>query len=72
MAEGVVLKMKFDTMSGSRTWSFKNAKSNASVSDIKALGNAMIQNAPFFTAQPVKLADARVVTTTENVYDLDS
>lgn len=72
MAESTTLKMKFDTMSGSRTWSFKNAKAAATVQQVKNLGAAMVTAGDFFSAQPVRLVDARIVTTTESAYDLDS
>lgn len=72
MAEGTTLKLKFDTMSGSRTWAFKNAKASATKEQVKALGNAMVTAGDFFSAQPVRLVDARIVTTTESAYDLDS
>lgn len=72
MATGVVLKLKFDTMSGSRTWNFATAKSTATLSDVRGLANTMISNASLFEYQPVRLADARIQTTTENVFDLDS
>lgn len=72
MAAGTSLKMKFDTMSGSKTWTFKYAKSGATLANIKALGAAMIANGTILENQPVRLTDARTVTTSENVYDLDS
>lgn len=72
MAESTTLKLKFDTMSGSRTWSFKYAKASATTEQVKNLGNVMVQNGEFFSSQPVRLVDARIVTTTESAYDLDS
>lgn len=72
MAESTVLKLKFDTMSGSRTWSFKHAKASTTLANIRSLAETMIEEADFFQFQPVKLADARIVTTTEEVYDLDN
>lgn len=72
MADSQTLKMKFDTMSGSRTWSFKNADASATLEQIKTLGSTMISNASLFEYQPVKLTEARIVTVTESTYDLDS
>lgn len=72
MAESQTLKLKFDTMSGAKTWSFKNADSSATLEQIKTLGSTMIANASLFDYQPVKLTDARIVTVTESSYDLDS
>lgn len=73
MAVTTVLKMKFDTMRGSKTWSFKYAKSASSIAsaDVKALGQAMITNGSIYRYHPTALTDARVVTTTEDVFDLD-
>lgn len=68
----VTLKMKFDTMSGSSTWSFKNAKQTATLANVRALAQAMIDNGSVYQKQPVRLTEAKVVTTTEQVYDLDS
>lgn len=72
MAEGTSLKMKFDTMSGSKTWTFKNAKVSATAEQVKNLGAVMVAAGDFFSSQPVRLVDARIVTTTESAYDLDS
>lgn len=72
MAEGTRLQLTFDTMSGSRTWSFNYAKASASTALVKAVGQAMITNGSIFSAPPVKLRSAKTVVTTENVYDLDS
>ncbi len=72
MAESTKLKLKFDTMSGSRTWTFNDAKASATTEQVKALGSTMIANAQLFTSQPVKLTDARIVETTESAYDLES
>ena len=70
MAEGTTLKLKFDTMSGSKTWTFKNAKASATAAQVKNLGSVMVASGDFFTAQPIRLVDARIVTTTESAYDL--
>lgn len=72
MAAGTKLQLKFDTMSGSRTWTFNYAKSGATAASVKALGAAMIANGTILTYQPVRLTEAKTVTTSENVYDLDS
>lgn len=70
MAEGTSLKLKFDTMSGSRTWTFRRAKPSAGLANIKALGQAMIDNGEIYESRPVTLVSAIEVTTSENVYDL--
>ncbi len=72
MAAGTKLQLRFDTMSGSRTWTFNYAKSGPTAVQVKALGAAMISNGSILSDQPVRLTEAKTVTTTENVYDLDS
>lgn len=72
MADGVVLKMKFDTMSGSKTWSFKYANPSATATIVKNLATAMIENGSILQYSPVRLADARLVVTSETVYSIDS
>ena len=70
MAEGTRLQLTFDTMSGSKTWSFNYAKPSASVDVIKAVGQAMVTNGSIFENVPISLRSAKTVTTSENVYDL--
>ena len=70
MASGVVLKMKFDTMRGSRTWTFKNASPSATTQQVKTLGQAMIDNGSVYETVPVTLVSAVQVTTSESAYDL--
>lgn len=72
MASGTRLQLTFDTMSGSRTWSFNYAKPSATAQVVKAVGQAMIDNGSIFSSPPVKLRSAKTVTTSENVYDLNS
>lgn len=70
MASGVALKMKFDTMRGSRTWTYNNANTQATAVQVKALGQAMITNGSIYEAVPVKLVSAVQVTTSEMQYDV--
>ncbi len=72
MASGTSLKLKFDTMSGSKTWTFANAKASTTTQAVKTLGATMIANASLFEFQPVTLREARLVTTTEDAFDLDA
>lgn len=72
MAEGVRLQLTFDTMAGSRTWSFNYAKPSSGLVNVKALGQAMIENGSIFTNVPTRLTAAKEVVTSENVYDIDS
>lgn len=70
MATGTQLKLTFDTLSGSKTWTFKYAKPNATLANIKSLGGAMITNGDIYPEPPLVLKSAKTVTTTENEYDL--
>lgn len=70
MAGGTNLKLKFDTMSGSKTWTFKYAKPSAGSANVKALAQAMITNGSIYDTVPIAIREIKEVTTTENVYDL--
>lgn len=70
MATGTVLKLQFDTMSGSKTWSFKYAKPNAGLQTVKTLAQTMITNGSIYETPPVVCRDIREVTTNETVYDI--
>lgn len=70
MAEGVKLQLTFDTMAGSRTWSFSRAKPSSGLSAVTALGTAMVTNGSIFTNPPTRLTAAKEVVTSENVYDI--
>lgn len=70
MASGVAIKMKFDTMSGSRTWTYNNAKPSATAAQVKAAAQAMIDNGSVYQSVPIKLVSATQVVTEESTYDL--
>lgn len=70
MASGVALKLTFDTMRGSKTWTYKYAKTSATAADVKAAGQAMITNGSVYEYVPVKLTKAVQVVTEESTYDL--
>lgn len=70
MASGTTLKMQFDTLSGTKTWSFKYGKSTATASNIKALGSSMIANGSIYTNPPLVLRSAKMVVTTETEFDI--
>lgn len=72
MASGTQLKMQFDTLSGSKTWTYNYAKSSATVTQVKALGASMIANGEIYTTPPLVLKSAKLVVTTEQEYDLES
>lgn len=71
MASGNTLKMQFDTLSGTKTWSFKYAKAAATTANVKALGTAMISNGEIYTNPPLVLKSAKMVVTTETEYDIE-
>ena len=70
MASGVKLQMKFETMSGVKTWTFNNAKTNATTNNVRTLAQAMITNGSIFEYQPVRVSSAKLVVTTEQEYDV--
>lgn len=71
MAEGVRLQLTFETMAGTRSWSFSRAKPSSGLVAVKNLGATMITNGSIFENQPLRLTAAKEVVTSENVYDLD-
>lgn len=70
MAEGTKLQMTFETAVGTRTWTFNYAKPGMTVANVKALGQAMVENGAIYETIPLILKSAKKVTTTEDVYDL--
>lgn len=70
MASGTSLKLKFDTMRGSRTWTYKYFDASTTAQQVKTLGQAMIDNGSIYEAVPVALVSAIQVTTAESAYDL--
>lgn len=70
MASGVALKLKFDTMSGSRTWTYNHASPSATTAQVKAAAQAMIDNGSVYQNVPIKLVSAIQVTTSESSYDI--
>lgn len=72
MAAGTKLQLTFDTMGGSKTHTFNYAQPNSGTVNVKALGQAMINNGSIYTYPPLRLTAAKEVTTSENNYDLTS
>lgn len=70
MASGTAIKMKFDTMSGSRTWTYNHADASATAAQVKAAAQAMIDNGSVYKSVPIKLVSAVQVTTSESAYDI--
>ena len=73
MAAGTKLVCTFST-SGDKTTSFtfNYAKSNATISNVKALMNAIVANGEIYVNVPLTAKSAKTVTTSENVYDLSA
>ena len=65
-SSGTTLKMYFDTMGGPKTWSFKYAKANAEPSQVRALGQTMIDNGSIYKYPPLQFTGAEMVVTTVN------
>lgn len=72
MAAGTKLQMVFETSTGSKTWTFNYAKPGMGVTNVKALGQAMITNGSVYEAPPLLLKSAKEVTTSETEYDLNA
>ncbi len=71
MAAGTKLVLGFETSNGSTTtFSFSYAKPAATLANVKALMSAITTNGSIFTKVPVTAKSAKMVTTTENEYDL--
>lgn len=71
MAAGTSLVLSFATASGSTTHTWKYAKANATKANVQALITATITNGELFSAVPTAIKSAKIVTTTEQAYDLD-
>lgn len=72
MAAGTRLQLKFETMSGLKTWNFTYGKPGAGATNVKALAQAMINNGEIYENQPIRVTSIKEITTSETVYDLDS
>lgn len=64
------LKMKFGTMYGEKTWSFKLAKTTGIASAVKNLANVMIENGSIYQYPPLTKVSAVVQIVSENAIDL--
>lgn len=70
MAAGTKLQLQFETMGGLKTWSFSRANPGVTKANVQALVQSMIANGTIFENQPIRIREAKTVTTSENVYDL--
>lgn len=65
------LVLKFGTLSGEKTWSFNNVKSDLGTSSVKSLMQTMITNGSIYAAPPMTARSAKLVTTSEDIFDLE-
>ena len=65
------LVLKFGTLSGEKTWSFNNAKSDVATSSVKSFIQTMITNGSIYTYPPMTAKSAKIVTTSEDIIDLE-
>lgn len=73
MASGTSLVISYETDGGTTTThTWKYAKTNATLVNVQALITATIANKTLFRAQPATVKSAKLVTTTETPYDLQS
>lgn len=71
MAEGTKLQLTFETNeSKTTTMTFAYAKPNAEASSVRALMQTIITNGEIFENVPVTPKSAKIITTSETVYDL--
>lgn len=72
MAASTKIVMEFEAESGKTvTMSYGYASPSASASDVKALVTGLITNGSIFLDPPVSAKSAKLVKTTETIYNLD-
>ena len=73
MAAGTKLVLGFETSSGSTTtFTFNYAKPTATLTNVKSAMSSITSNGSIFTNVPVTSKSAKLVTTTEQEYDLSA
>ncbi len=73
MASGTKLVLGFQNAAGtSMTLSYNHVKASATTANVKALMNGIIANGVIFANVPVVAKSAKLVTTTEDEYDLSA
>lgn len=70
MTQTTSLILKFGTMSGEKTWTYKYANSSATTAQVKALMQAMITNGSIYKYPPLQANSAQVTTTTKDYIDI--
>lgn len=64
---GTQLQLKFGTMSGEKTWTFKNVKDDITVTQVKNAMDTMITNGSVYKYPPLtKVSAQKVVTQVTN------
>ena len=65
------LVLRFGTLSGEKTWTFSEAKdSGITVAQVKNLMDVMIANGSIYQYPPLSKLSAKLVRTSEDVYNL--
>lgn len=64
------LQLKFGTLSGVKTWTFKYADSEVEQSDVVAAMQAMINNGSIYKYPPLTADSAKIIVTTETAFDV--
>ena len=70
MASTTKLRLKFGTMSGTKTWNFNYAETTQSASAVKTLMSTMITNGSIYKYPPLTAESAEVVQTTSTSVDI--
>lgn len=70
MATTTKLVMTFGTTEGRKNITYNHAKDTSTTMQVKTLMQAFITNGTLFLAQPLTMYAAKIVTTTEDEFDL--
>lgn len=66
------IQFTFGTLAGAKTWTFSNADSDATDSAVKNAAQVMIANGSIYKYPPLTAESAKIVITTEKIFDLSS
>lgn len=72
MASTSKLQMKFDTMSGTKTWNFSYADRNMEESDVQNLARVMIANGSVYANPPLRAHSATLVVTQTHDFNVEN
>ena len=70
MADTTKIVFTMSTADGEKNFSYLDANPSASESAVKAVGQALITNGSIFANPPLEVKSAKLVTVTEEEYDL--